>query len=243
MINKIKRGLLLIILIVFVYSLVLLFKNNDSSSFNRLIINVDSSFLDKAFIENFVSKEILPDSQNINYNELENKFSSISHVKGVAIYKDLIGNLNIGISQYDPIARIISGKLSGNYINNEGHIFPISSRYSKRVLLLHLNDEFSNDKKMISSEFGKDLLEMINYINNDKFFSKIISEIEINSNKNIVIHPQFSKQKIIFGYPDDLEEKFEKINLFYNKIVPAKGWNTYKTVNVKFKNQIICDKS
>ena len=107
---------------------------------------------------NFVSKEISADSQNINYNELENKFSSISHVKGVAIYKDLIGNLNIGISQYDPIARIISGKLSGNYINNEGHIFPISSRYSKRVLLLHLNDEFSNDKKMISSEFGKDLL-------------------------------------------------------------------------------------
>ncbi|GIS31352.1 MAG: hypothetical protein Ct9H90mP3_1480 [Flammeovirgaceae bacterium] len=55
---------------------------------------------------------------------------------------------------------------------------------------------------------------MINYINNDKFFSKIISEIEINSNKNIVIPPQFSKQKIIFGYPDVLEENFEKINLF-----------------------------
>ena len=142
MINKIKNGLLFIILIVFVYSLVLLFKNNDSSSFNKIIINVDSSFIDKTFIENFVSKEILSDSQNINYNELENKFSSISHVKGVAIYKDLIGNLNIGIIQYDPIARIISGNLSGNYINNEGHIFPISSRYSKRVLLLHLNDEF-----------------------------------------------------------------------------------------------------
>ena len=55
--------------------------------------------------------------------------------------------------------------------------------------------------------------------------------------------PQFSKQKIIFGYPDNLDEKFEKINIFYKKIVPAKGWNTYRTVNVKFKNQIICDKS
>ena len=77
MINKIKNGLLFIILIVFVYSLVLLFKNNDSSSFNRIIINVDSSFIDKTFIENFVSKEISSDSQNINYNELENKFSSI----------------------------------------------------------------------------------------------------------------------------------------------------------------------
>ena len=106
-----------------------------------------------------------------------------------------------------------------------------------------MNNDFSKDKKMSSSKFGKDLLNMINYINDDEFFSKIISELEINSSKNIVIHPQFSKQKIIFGYPDDLDEKFEKINLFYKKIIPAKGWNTYRTVNVKFKNQIICDKS
>ena len=120
---------------------------------------------------------------------------------------------------------------------------PISSKFSKRVVLIHMNDKFSIDKNMSSSKFGKDLLNMINYINEDEFFSKIISELEINSSKNIVIHPQFSKQKIIFGYPDDLDEKFEKINLFYKKIVPAKGWNTYRTVNVKFKNQIICDKS
>ena len=30
--------------------------------------------------------------------------------------------------------------------------------------------------------------------------------------------------------------------LFYKNIAPTKGWNTYKTINVKFKNQIICDK-
>ena len=38
------------------------------------------------------------------------------------------------------------------------------------------------------------------------------------------------------------KEKFNKISLFYNKIIPSKGWNTYKTVNVKFKDQIIGDK-
>ena len=64
----------------------------------------------------------------------------------------------------------------------------------------------------------------------------------VDSNKNIVIHPYLSKQKIIFGYPDMLEEKFNKISLFYNKIIPLKGWNIYKSVNVKFKDQIICDK-
>ncbi len=84
---------------------------------------------------------------------------------------------------------------------------------------------------------------MINFIKSDDFLSKIISEIEIKTNKNIVIHPQFSKQKFIFGYPDELDDKFEKILLFYKNIGPTKGWNTYKTVNVKFRNQIICDKN
>jgi len=243
MINKIINGFIILILIVSAFSFIFFFKKKSNSNFSNLIIDVDSAFLDNSYIKSFLSNQILSDSQNINFNYLENKFASISHVQDVAIYKDLIGNLNIGIKQYIPIARIVSGSLSDNYINDEGHIFPISSRYSKRVLLLHINEKFSKDKKLTSSKFGKDLLEMINFINRDEFFSKIISELEINSNKNIVIHPQFSKQKFIFGYPDNLDEKFEKINIFYKKIVPAKGWNTYKTVNVKFKNQIICDKS
>ena len=164
-------------------------------------------------------------------------------MKDVTIYKDLLGNLNIGIEQYQPIARIVSGKLEGNYINKEGHIFPTSQKFSKRVILLRLNDKSIDEKTILSSDFGKNLVDMIKYINDSEFFSKIISEFEINQNKNIIIHPQFSKQKIIFGYPDNLEEKFEKVNIFYKKIIPAKGWNTYKTVNVKFKNQIVCDKS
>jgi cell division protein FtsQ len=243
MINKIINSLVILILIVSAFSFIHLFKKKSNSNFSNLIIDVDSAFLDNDFIKTFLSNQISSDSLSVNFNDLENKFESISYVEDVVIYKDLIGNLNIVIEQYIPIARIVSGKLSNNYINNEGHVFPISSRYSKRVLLLHMNEEFSTDKEFTSSKFGKDLLEMINFINKDEFFSKIISEIEIVSNKNIVIHPQFSKQKIIFGYPDNLDEKFEKINIFYKKIVPAKGWNTYRTVNVKFKNQIICDKS
>tara|TARA_B100000287_G_scaffold67564_1_gene59150 strand:- start:2483 stop:3214 length:732 start_codon:yes stop_codon:yes gene_type:complete len=243
MIDKIKNVLVILVLLASAYSLILLFKSNNSSKYNKIIINVDSTFLDKSFVTRFLSKEILSDSQNLNLNDLEKKFSLISHIKDITIHKDLLGNLNIGIQQYDPIARIVSGKLSDNYINSKGHFFPISSRYSKRVLLVHMNDEVLIDNKLITSNYGNNLLKMINIINEDEFFSKIISEIEIDSDKNIIIHPQFSKQKIIFGYPDNFEDKFEKIILFYKKIVPAKGWNTYRTVNVKFKNQIICDKT
>ena len=130
---------------------------------------------------------------------------------------------------------------SKKYIDSQGNLFPISSNFSERVILIHMNNDLDINNKNL--KFSKDLMNMINFINGDDFLSKIISEIEIKSNKNIVIHPQLSKQKFIFGYPDNLEEKFKKIMLFYNNIAPTKGWNTYKTVNVKFRNQIICDKN
>ena len=30
--------------------------------------------------------------------------------------------------------------------------------------------------------------------------------------------------------------------LFYKVILPTKGWNYYESVNLKYKNQIVCDK-
>ena len=237
------KGFIVFTILILTFVLIVAFKRNDNFIHKDLIIDVDSSFLDKSSVRDFLLKENLLDSSKINYNNLESKFLSNSHVKDVTIYKDLLDNLNIGIEQYQPIARIVSGMLEGNYINKEGHIFPTSQKFSKRVILLHINDKSIDEKTILSSDFGNNLVEMIKYINDSEFFSKIISELEINQNKNIIIHPQFSKQKIIFGYPDNLEEKFEKINIFYKKIIPAKGWNTYRTVNVKFKNQIVCDKS
>jgi cell division protein FtsQ len=39
-----------------------------------------------------------------------------------------------------------------------------------------------------------------------------------------------------------LERKFEKLLLFYRKIVPKTGINAYKTVNLKFAGQIVCER-
>ena len=55
--------------------------------------------------------------------------------------------------------------------------------------------------------------------------------------------PQITKQKIYFGNTNDMEIKFKKLELFYKNILPTKGWNYYESVNLKFKNQIVCNKS
>ena len=237
-----KKILMVMTNIIFLSLLITLFGSSDKA-FKKYKIISDSTFVPKdkivSILDNYFTKEYL----NINFNDLEKKIKSNPHIKKVTLYKDLTGNLNVIINQFQPIARIVHENKSIKYFDIDGEIFPTSLGYSHRVLLIFLTSKINFlNNNLNNTEFGVDLLNMVKYIESDKFLSKIVSEIEVDNFKNIIIRPQISKQKIIFGYPDDLVNKFRKIKIFYEDIAPAKGWNTYSSVNVKYRNQIICDK-
>ena len=228
--------------IIFLSLLIILFGSSDKA-FKKYKIISDSTFVPKDKIVSILDNYFTKESLNINFNDLEKKIKSNPHIKKVTLYKDLTGNLNVIVNQFQPIARIIHENKSKKYFDIDGEIFPTSLGYSHRVLLIFLTSKINFlNNNLNNTEFGVDLLNMVKYIESDKFLSKIVSEIEVDNFKNIIIRPQISKQKIIFGYPDDLVNKFRKIKIFYDEIAPAKGWNTYSSVNVKYRNQIICDK-
>ena len=237
-----KKILMVMTNIIFLSLLITLFGSSDKA-FKKYKIISDSTFVPKDKIVSILDNYFTKESLNINFNDLEKKIKSNPHIKKVTLYKDLTGNLNVIVNQFQPIARIIHKNKSKKYFDIDGEIFPTSLGYSHRVLLIFLTSKINFlNNNLNNTEFGVDLLNMVKYIESDKFLSKIVSEIEVDNFKNIIIRPQISKQKIIFGYPDDLVNKFRKIKIFYEDIAPAKGWNTYSSVNVKYRNQIICDK-
>ena len=237
-----KKILMVMTNIIFLSLLIILFGSSDKA-FKKYKIISDSTFVPKDKIVSILDNYFTKESLNINFNDLEKKIKSNPHIKKVTLYKDLTGNLNVIVNQFQPIARIIHENKSKKYFDIDGEIFPTSLGYSHRVLLIFLTSKINFlNNNLNNTEFGVDLLNMVKYIESDKFLSKIVSEIEVDNYKNIIIRPQISKQKIIFGYPDDLVNKFRKIKIFYDDIAPAKGWNTYSSVNVKYRNQIICDK-
>ena len=237
-----KKILMVMTNIIFLSLLITLFGSSDKA-FKKYKIISDSTFVPKDKIVSILDNYFTKESLNINFNDLEKKIKSNPHIKKVTLYKDLTGNLNVIINQFQPIARIVHENKSIKYFDIDGEIFPTSLGYSHRVLLIFLTSKINFlNNNLNNTEFGVDLLNMVKYIESDKFLSKIVSEIEVDNFKNIIIRPQISKQKIIFGYPDDLVNKFRKIKIFYEDIAPAKGWNTYNSVNVKYRNQIICDK-
>jgi len=82
---------------------------------------------------------------------------------------------------------------------------------------------------------------VLQYIDADPFWKAQIAQIELNENNELTLYPQVSKQVIIFGSPEDYEQKFKKLKVFFKQILPQKGWNKYEKVNIKYNNQIVCE--
>jgi cell division protein FtsQ len=88
-----------------------------------------------------------------------------------------------------------------------------------------------------------ELYELATYISNDAFLKAQIEQIYIERNKEITLIPKVGDQEIIFGKAEDIKKKFDKLVLFYTKGINPNNLNLYKTINLKFDNQIVCKKN
>lgn len=51
------------------------------------------------------------------------------------------------------------------------------------------------------------------------------------------------EQRIILGTADSLDVRMNNLRIFYKEVMPSVGWDFYKTINIKYTNQIVCVKS
>ncbi len=172
---------------------------------------------------------------------LEERVESNSFVKDAQVYRDLKGHLQVKVKQSKPIARLFIDGKNDKYIDDEGRIMPVNAKHTARVLLIETEREFMWKKNMHESKYGKQIFELLTFIETNQFWRAQIAYITLKKNGEIAMYPQVTKQLIEFGLPMDIESKFLKLMTFYKKILPGKGWNHYDRVNLKFENQIICE--
>ena len=178
---------------------------------------------------------------HIDADKVENTVKNNIFVKDAEVLKNHKGQLYVSLEQEVPVLRVMTEKQS-YYVAKSGHKLPLSSHYTARVMLLRCLEKDSlfleNKNKM---EFESDFLSMISFINKEKFLKAQLCKVWLDNKGELTFYPQVTKTKIVFGSCEKYKEKCEKIKLFYDQVLPRKGWNSYKTVNVKFNDQIVCE--
>ncbi|MCU0390741.1 MAG: hypothetical protein MUE81_06450 [Thermoflexibacter sp.] len=229
-----------------------LFRNSDKP-YSNVVVKIEEATAPNLINENRVRSII--DGQGIQQTaegkllnadlaEIEKKIEEeAGFVSDCQVSRDLKGNLVVNIIPSQPIARMVKNDGKGNYIGKEGEWLPLSPDYTPRVILLtgkgmeHIYDKESK----LTKNLGKPLFDFLKYIENEAFWKAQITEIDIDEYDNLTIYPQIGNHAIEFGLVEDYPAKLEKLRLFYDKIIPAKGWNKYKKIKLGFDNQIVCE--
>lgn len=210
------------------------------NQFENYFIN-ESDVID--LITNRGEQRIIGESfAELKLKDIEAELLKTKFIRDAEVFKDLEGNLLIKIDQSRPIARMMSRKMADRYISNKGEVLPLSKRYTARVMLI--DGAYADNPKLYDlnkTETGRQLMELLMVIEKDKFWKAQIAQMNIDSKGNILMYTQVSKQVVEFGKPVEIHEKLERLKIFYKDILPAKGWNSYNKVSVKFKDQIVCE--
>ncbi|WP_299056333.1 cell division protein FtsQ/DivIB [uncultured Polaribacter sp.] len=196
----------------------------------------DNNFLthamvDKLLIQNTASVKNQAKSV-INLYGLENAVSKNPFVEKASVFLSITGLLKATVKQKVPVARVLLDKGS-YYIDKQGEAFPLSDNFSARVLLL-------NGFK--TRESVSEIQPLLKLILADNFLKKEIIGIEKKGDQAYQFSVRSGNYKIDFGNLSKMDIKFSKLKAFYNKAFEDKTISKYKTINVKYHNQVVCTK-
>lgn len=171
---------------------------------------------------------------SINLNNIEEILKSKSAILGTVAYITKNGVLNIEVNQRQPIVRFI-GKAHGYYADRHGRTFPLQSTYASYVQSVD-----GHIPEMTDSTQILEIVRLVNFIEDSNEWRNKIVNISIDTTGNLTLIPRKGNEKFLFGQPDGIEQKMERMKLYYSSIIPARDSSRYTTVNVKYSGQIIC---
>lgn len=179
----------------------------------------------------------------INLKAFESELMLNKHVKDAELFSDLKGNLIVNVQLRRPIARLVQEDGPDAYIAEDGTVMPVSEDFTSRVIIISggfVKTILDNQNLNLFDE-GKQLIAMIEYINEDSFWKAQASQLDINRAGKVFIIPQVTSQVVEFGSPVNIEEKFKKLRIFYKKVLPQMGWTKYKRVNLEYDGQVVAE--
>lgn len=220
--------------------------------------DVHHDFIDEQEISELIkSKEKLIGKPlgSINTTLLEKIIMSIPFVQKAEVYSSVDGNINVSVTQRNPLVRIITMHDEQFYIDNKGGFMPVSNKYSTPVLVAsgHIYNRFTQQKTYTVAANVSDtasqikpvieqVYELAMFIEADTFWNAQAEQIYVNESQELELIPRIGNHRIIIGDAENLDEKFNRLMIFYTKGLNKTGWNNYNIINLKYRNQVVCTK-
>ena len=237
--NKIINNIIFFVLIVSFFLLSFVQnKNNNFLSLEVIFKNNEYQYIKVTEIYdkinmNVKTKQNLYSIKDINTRLLEDSIETLSYVKNAEVYLSL-NKLTVLIQQEIPFIRTVVKGDTCFFTKDSVKLNLIEGEFSK--VLFFIDD--------ISLQSWEKTFHLANYVYNNEFLNSTISEVSYDPKYGYSLHSDLVDFKINIGTVNELDEKVERIKLFFTAISKDSRLNNdsilIKELNVIYEDQIIC---
>lgn len=177
----------------------------------------------------------------LDVERMERVLEEDPFVRDAQTYVDQHNILHLDVEQREPLLRVLDNKGGNYYLDQGGNKMPPSKNFAARVVVATGNIAAYTlkfrEKKRSSLN---DVFQVAQKLAEDDFFRVFVQQIHVNSDGEIVLVPLVGDQKIILGDAKKLDEKLERLKIFYREGMPYAGWQTYQSINLSYADQVVC---
>jgi cell division protein FtsQ len=177
----------------------------------------------------------------INLKKLEEGLKTNPWIKSAELYFDSKDVLHVFVEEREPIARVFTTAGNSFYMDSSGTTMPLLDKMSIRVPVV---TGFTSARKFnaADSSLRQQTKQVVQFIYNNEFWNAQVGQIDITRERKFELIPVIGDHIIKLGGGENVEEKLNRLFVFYKQVMSKVGFNKYAALDVEYKGQVVAIK-
>lgn len=176
---------------------------------------------------------------SIDLRKMEAKLEKNRWIQNADLYFDNLQVLQVVVQERIPVARVFTTKGQSFYLDTASVWLPLSDKVTARLPLFtsfpHTTGKWSGRDSLLVRQ----IVDLSGYLTRDPLWVAQIAQVDITPDYNFELLPMLGNHVMELGEGVDLEQKFSKLRLFYEKVLSSKGLDAYERIKLQFKGQVV----
>lgn len=251
---NLRNIIILVLLIAIVFTFHIVRRNSTMRGIESSVENVRGctlltpSDVDSLLLQSSPSL-LKTDIKDIEKKALRKHLESHPYVLKASVGLTTGGKLQVKVTPRVPVLRMFYQD-NEFYISREGTIMPLCRNHychvmvgnslkdeptQNRLTTLHLDDTNNYERPQTLIK----LWTLASFLYDNPQYGELFDQATLDSNGDLQLSPKLGDFTVIVGDETQLEQKFENFDAFLKQGVSQVGWDTYSTINLKYRNQVV----
>jgi cell division protein FtsQ len=175
---------------------------------------------------------------SINLRRLEQALEKNLWIRNAELYFDSRDALHVHVDEREPIARVFTKAGGSFYIDSAAHRMPLLEKVSVRVPVV---TGFTSAKKLDAQDsvMLNQVKQVALFIYNNEFWNAQVGQIDLRDDNKFELIPVIGDHVIRLGDGNNIEDKLNRLFVFYKQVMSKAGFNRYAAVDVSFDGQVV----